>query len=78
MKKLCLSDHYAIFCNRKCSSVFGKTSHQVIIYISFKHYDESKFLDDLIFVPWETIQSFDKVDDNYSLGLELSFSRDTK
>ena len=51
VKKLCLSDHCAIFCNRKCSSVSGKKTHQVITYRSFKNFDESKFLDDLSIVP---------------------------
>ena len=37
VKKLCLSDHYAVFCNRKCNSVVGKNAHQVINYRSFKN-----------------------------------------
>ena len=42
-----LSDHYAVFCNRKCKSVVGKNTHQVINYRSFKNFNESTFLDDL-------------------------------
>ena len=63
VKKLCLSDHYAIFCNRKCCSVAGKKTHQVITYRPFKHFDELKFQDDLRTVPWEIIQDFDTVND---------------
>ena len=63
VKKLCLSDHYSIFCNRKCSSVTGKNTHQVITYRSFKNFDEVKFQEDLLTVPWEIIQNFDTVDD---------------
>ena len=67
VKKLCLSDHYAVFCNRKCNSVVGKNAHQVINYRSFKNFDEANFLIDLSLVPWEMIQSFDTVDDMVSV-----------
>ena len=52
-----------VFCNRKCKSVVGSNTHQVINYRSFKKFDESTFLDDLSLVPWEIIQNFDAVDD---------------
>ena len=51
------------FCNRKCKSVVGKNTHQVISYRSYKDFDESTFLDNLSLVPWEIIQKFDTVDD---------------
>ena len=61
VKQLCLSDHYAVFCKRKCESVVGNNTHQVINYRFFKEFDESTFLDDLSLVPWEIIQNFDTV-----------------
>ena len=67
VKKLCLSDHYAVFCNRKCISVVSKNLHQVINYRSFKYFDEAEFLIDLSCVPWEIIQNFDTVDDMVSV-----------
>ena len=52
VKRLCLSDHYAIFCNRKHKSpVTGNKTHQVITYRLFKHFEESKFLHDLGSIP---------------------------
>ena len=53
----------SFFCNRKCSSVGCKNTHQFITYRSFKHFDELKFQDDLHTVPWEIIQNFDSVND---------------
>ena len=54
---------FFFFGNRKCKSVVGKNTHQIINYRSFKNFDESTFLDDLSLVPWEIIQNFDTVDD---------------
>lgn len=72
VKRLCLSDHYAIFCNRKHQPlVTGNKGHQVINYRSFKHFEESRFLQDLDSVPWEIIENFDTVDDIVSVWNDL-------
>ena len=71
VKKICLSDHFGVFCTRKSQSVVGNKTHQVIKYRSFKHFDELKFLRDISLVPWEIILNFDKVDDNVSIWSTL-------
>ena len=61
--KFSLSDHYAIFGNRKLNSQLRNKKHHTITYRSFRHFDENMFIKDLAEVPWETIAAFDKVDD---------------
>ena len=64
VEKLCVSDHYGIFCNR--SSHFSSeknNAHQVITYRSFKSFDEACFLNELCMIPWEIIENFDTIDD---------------
>lgn len=63
VSKLCISDHYAIFGNRKLNFSPGKHSHQTITYRSFKSFDENNFISDLLQVPWEIIGSFDSLDE---------------
>ena len=41
--------------------------HQTITYRSFKHFDESCFLNELSTVPWEIIENFETVDDILSV-----------
>ncbi|MCG7879242.1 MAG: endonuclease/exonuclease/phosphatase family protein, partial [Candidatus Thiodiazotropha endolucinida] len=67
VERLCLSDHYAIFCNRKSQSNLGKNTHQTITYRSFKNFEEYLFINDLVSVPWEIIEAFDKIDDIVSV-----------
>ena len=59
--KSTISDHFAIFGNRKINASSNKHSHQTITYRSFKHFDESNFLHELNQVPWEVVENFDDV-----------------
>ena len=64
VEKLCVSDHYGIFCNR--SSHFSSeknNAQQVITYRSSKSFDEACVLNELCMVPWEIIENFDTIDD---------------
>ncbi|MCU7800226.1 MAG: hypothetical protein KZQ70_08805 [gamma proteobacterium symbiont of Lucinoma myriamae] len=61
--KSAISDHYAIFGNRKLNSFIRKHSHQTITYRSFKDFDENAFIHDLSLVPWEIIQNFDDINE---------------
>ena len=63
VKELTVSDHYAIFGNRKRNSFIHKHSHQTITYRSFKHFDEIAFIDDLRQIPWEILDTFDAVNE---------------
>ena len=44
MAEFGISDHYAIFCNRKVNFSFKMNSHKSIKYRSLKHFDENAFL----------------------------------
>lgn len=72
--QLGLSDHYAIFCNRKINYIIKRNSHKSIKYRSFKNFDENAFLNDLFAVPWSDIETCSNVDDAleawYSLFIE--------
>ena len=48
-----------------------KMSHYTISYRSFKNFDESKFVEDLQSVPWDTIKLFDDTDDILEAWLDL-------
>ena len=61
VNKQTISDHYAIFGNRKLNSVVNSHSHQTITYRSFKHFDENAFINDLRQIPWEILESFNDV-----------------
>ena len=63
LERLCLSDHYGVFCNRKSQSNISKNSHQIITYRCFRNFEENRFLNDLYSVPWEIIEQFDNLDD---------------
>ena len=69
--KLCISDHYAIVCNRKLNFSLGKYCHQTITYRSFKTFDENAFINDLKQVPWETIQTTNSLDEMVEIWNEL-------
>ena len=69
--KLCISDHYAIVCNRKLNFSLGKHCHQTISYRSFKTFDENAFINDLKQVPWETIQTTNCLDEMIEIWNEL-------
>ncbi|MEW8548507.1 MAG: reverse transcriptase family protein, partial [Candidatus Thiodiazotropha sp.] len=73
--KIGLSDHYPVFLTRKTSVHIPKTTHHTIKYRSFKHFDESKFNEDLNSIPWDVIKVFDNVNDAldtwYSLFSEV-------
>ena len=71
VERLCLSDHYAVFCNRKTQSKIIKNTHQTITYRSFKNFEVDRFLKDLNSVPWEIIEQFDEVDDMVSIWSTL-------
>ena len=58
--KLTISDHYAIFGNRRLNISERKNAHQTITYRSFKHFDEEAFRNELFDVPWEIIENFTK------------------
>ena len=53
VEKICISDHFAVFYNRKSHSSVSKNTHQVITYRSLKIFDETNFLSDLSCIPWE-------------------------
>ena len=61
VSKQTISDHYAIFGNRKQNHVVHKYSHQAITYRSFKHFDENEFINELSQIPWEILDSFSDV-----------------
>ncbi|MCG7869794.1 MAG: hypothetical protein JAY74_25915 [Candidatus Thiodiazotropha taylori] len=63
VSKLTLSDHYAVFGNRKLNNPTHKNSHHTISYRSFKHFDVNAFRNELIQVPWETVEYFDDVNE---------------
>ena len=72
VEKLCISDHYGIFCNRSSHNSTDKgKEYQNITYRSFKNFDESHFLKDLSTVPWEIIENFDTIDDIVSVMTSL-------
>ena len=72
VEKICISDHYAIFCNRSSHISPDKSSqHQTITYRSFKNFNELNFLNDLNAVPWEIIENFDDIDDIVSSWMLL-------
>ena len=68
---MCISDHFAVFCNRKSHTSVCKNTHQVITYRSFKNFEEANFLSDLSSVPWEILEQFDHVDDIVSAWKSL-------
>lgn len=65
--KSAISDHYAIFANRKINAPVNKHSHKTITYRSFKHFNEHTFLHELNQVPWEVIENFDDVNEMLSV-----------
>ena len=69
--KIGLSDHFPIFFTRKMHVQPPKTNHNTISYRSFKTFDETKFIEDLQSVPWDTIKLFDDTDDVMEAWLDL-------
>ena len=69
--KIGLSDHFPVFFTRKMHVQPPKRKHYTISYRSFKTFDESKFVDDLKLVPWDTIKLFDDTDDIMEAWLDL-------
>ena len=61
--KISISDHYAIFGNRKLNNCVKSNSHQTINYRSFKNFDENRFICDMQEVPWETIEYFNDINE---------------
>ena len=59
-----VSDHYAIFCNRKINCILKRNSHKSIKYRSFKKFDEIAFLNDLLAVPRSEIETFNDIDES--------------
>ena len=62
VSRIHISDHYAIFCNRKINPAIRKESHKEITYRSFKHFNNDLFLNDLVSVNWAAIETIDDVD----------------
>ena len=48
-----------------------KTNHNTISYRSFKTCDETKFIEDLQSVPWDTIKLFEDTDDIMEAWFDL-------
>ena len=69
--KIGLSDHFPIFFTRKMHVQPPKKNHNTISYRSFKAFDETKFIEDLQSVPWDTIKLFDDTDDIMEAWLDL-------
>ena len=61
--KISISDHYAIFGNRKLSNCVKSNTHQTITYRSFKNFDKNRFISDMQDVPWETIEYFNDINE---------------
>ena len=61
--KMSISDHYAVFGNRKLKNCVKSNAHQTITYRSFKNFDESRFINDMHAVPWETIEYFSDINE---------------
>ena len=61
--KMSISDHYAVFGNRKLKNCVKSNAHQTFTYRSFKNFDESRFINDLHAVPWETIEYFSDINE---------------
>ena len=57
VEKMCISDHFAVFCYRKSHASACKHIHQVITYRSFKNIDEANFRSDLSCVPWKILEN---------------------
>ena len=66
-----LSDHFPIFLTRKMHVQPPKTNHYTISYRSFKNFDEAAFIEDLQFVPWDTVKLFEDTDDVMEAWLDL-------
>ena len=69
--KIGLSDHFPIFITRKMHIQPPKNAHFTISYRSFKKFDETKFIEDLQSVPWDTIKLFEDTDDIMDAWLDL-------
>lgn len=63
VSELSISDHYAVFCNRKVSGSYKNKCHKTITYRSFKHFNENDFLADLMSIDWDVLETLDDVDD---------------
>ena len=61
--KISISDHYAIFGNRKQNNCIKSNTHQTITYRSFKNFGESRFISDMHDIPWETIEYFNDINE---------------
>ena len=66
-----MSDHHAIFCNRKINCILKRNSHKSIKYRSFKNFDETAFLNDLLAVPWSEIEMFNDIDESLEAWYSL-------
>ena len=61
--ELTISDHYAIFGNRRINISERKNVHQTITYRSFEDFDVDAFRNEVFDVPWEIIENFTNVND---------------
>ena len=62
--KIGLSAHFPIFFTRKMHVQPPRRKHFTISYRSFKDFDETKFANDLLSAPWDTIKLFGDTDNN--------------
>ena len=69
--QLGVSDHYAIFCNRKINCILKRNSHKSIKYRSCKNFDEIVFLNDLLAVLWSEIEMFYDIDESLDAWYSL-------
>ena len=69
--KIGLSDHFPVFFTRKMHVQPPKLKHFTISYRSFKNFNETKFIEDLQSVPWDTIKLFEDTDDIMDAWLDL-------
>ena len=61
--KISISDHFAVFGNRKLNNCVKSNTHQTITYRSFKNFDENSFINDMHGVPLETIKYFNDINE---------------
>ena len=63
VERLCLNDHFGVFCNRKFQYNISKNIHQII---SLRNLEKNRLLNNLNSVQWEIIEQFDNLTDIFS------------
>ena len=57
-----ISDHHAVFCNRKLNASVPKAIHSTIQYRSYKAFNENDFCNDLKNVCWSHLKDLNEID----------------